>query len=64
MGTTAYIDGYSLISDDDILITEAYNFQAVKETDSSKKIPVVAPYISYNSGNKVFFDKAKKFWKN
>tara|TARA_B100000686_G_scaffold354795_1_gene467281 strand:- start:2193 stop:4382 length:2190 start_codon:yes stop_codon:yes gene_type:complete len=58
LGTTAYIDGYSLISNDDILITEAYNFQAVKETDSSKKIPVVAPYISYNSGNKVFFDKA------
>tara|TARA_Y100000590_G_scaffold469602_1_gene658580 strand:+ start:7927 stop:10086 length:2160 start_codon:yes stop_codon:yes gene_type:complete len=57
LSSSAYIDGYSLNEDDDLLTVETYNFQAVRENTENKKLPVVAPVIKYNSGNKIIFDK-------
>jgi len=56
LSTSAYIDGYSIIEENDLLTLETYNFQAVKIDDDSKKIPIVSPVINYNTGNKVIFD--------
>ena len=56
LSTQAYIDGYSLIENDDLLTFETYNFQAVKETTDNKKIPIVAPVVRYNTGNRIFFN--------
>ena len=55
--STAYLDGYSLLDNEDILIVEAYNFQSVRNSTDSKKIPIVAPIIKYNTGTKTYFDK-------
>ena len=56
LSTSAYIDGYSLIEENDLLTFETYNFQAVKQDDDNKKIPIVSPVINYNTGNKIIFD--------
>ena len=39
------------------MIVEAYNFQSVRNSTDSKKIPIVAPIIKYNTGTKTYFDK-------
>ena len=56
LSTSTYIDGYSIMEENDLLTFETYNFQAVKQDDDSKKIPIVSPVINYNTGNKIIFD--------
>tara|TARA_Y100000590_G_scaffold26352_1_gene29708 strand:+ start:2574 stop:4751 length:2178 start_codon:yes stop_codon:yes gene_type:complete len=56
LSNSTYLDGYSLIEDDDLLTIETYNFQAVKTDVDNKKIPIVSPIIKYNTGTKVLFN--------
>ena len=57
LSTSAYLDGYSVFNEDDLLTLETYNFQAVKTDIDSKKIPIVSPVVNYSVKNTKIFDK-------